>query len=209
MVKNYQDSMTRKTFAKLDECDVPDAPATDFADCAWLFRPNERKFSAKWTIRMGVREAAMIYRYARGQDCAEIGRCIGGSTIVLATAAESLYSVDICPVDDAALDRALIKMRLRHKVTLIEADSGDHDPIRYDFGFLFIDGDHTYDGVRDDFDNWAQYVAVGGHIAFHDMIQIPGVKPNSVMEYYAEVSKISWIKEVEQADSTVVFRRIQ
>jgi hypothetical protein len=35
--------------------------------------------------------------------------------------------------------------------------------------FLFIDGDHTYEGVRKDFDMYSPFVKKGGIIAFHDI----------------------------------------
>ena len=35
--------------------------------------------------------------------------------------------------------------------------------------FLFIDGDHTYKGVKNDFDVYSKYVKKGGLIAFHDI----------------------------------------
>ncbi|MGD0743610.1 MAG: class I SAM-dependent methyltransferase, partial [Verrucomicrobiota bacterium] len=35
--------------------------------------------------------------------------------------------------------------------------------------FLFIDGDHTYDGVRADFQNYSPLVSPNGMIAFHDV----------------------------------------
>lgn len=41
-----------------------------------------------------------------------------------------------------------------------------------DIDFLFIDGDHTYDGVKDDFDRYSSFVADGGLIAFHDIVEI-------------------------------------
>jgi predicted O-methyltransferase YrrM len=34
--------------------------------------------------------------------------------------------------------------------------------------FLFIDGDHTYDGVRRDFEEWTPHLAAGGSVALHD-----------------------------------------
>jgi predicted O-methyltransferase YrrM len=34
---------------------------------------------------------------------------------------------------------------------------------------LFIDGDHTLDGVRHDYEWYAPLVAPGGHVAFHDI----------------------------------------
>jgi len=35
--------------------------------------------------------------------------------------------------------------------------------------FLFIDGDHSYSGARDDFLGYRQFVREGGTIAFHDI----------------------------------------
>lgn len=35
--------------------------------------------------------------------------------------------------------------------------------------FIFIDGDHTYDGVKRDFELWSGIVRTGGYIAFHDI----------------------------------------
>lgn len=35
--------------------------------------------------------------------------------------------------------------------------------------FLFIDGDHTYEGVKDDFEHYKKYVKPGGWIGFHDI----------------------------------------
>jgi len=35
--------------------------------------------------------------------------------------------------------------------------------------FLFIDGDHTYDGVKTDFEMYSPLVKKGGLVAFHDI----------------------------------------
>jgi predicted O-methyltransferase YrrM len=34
--------------------------------------------------------------------------------------------------------------------------------------FVFIDGDHSYDGLRADWEGWSELVAPGGSIALHD-----------------------------------------
>lgn len=39
--------------------------------------------------------------------------------------------------------------------------------------FLFIDGDHTYEGVKQDFEMYGQFVKKGGVIAFHDIKDTP------------------------------------
>jgi len=36
--------------------------------------------------------------------------------------------------------------------------------------FMFIDGDHSYEGVKADFYNFKSLVKPGGHIAFHDIL---------------------------------------
>jgi cephalosporin hydroxylase len=40
--------------------------------------------------------------------------------------------------------------------------------------FLMVDGDHTYDGVRRDFELYSTLMAPGGLIAFHDVLPHPG-----------------------------------
>ena len=37
-----------------------------------------------------------------------------------------------------------------------------------DIDLLFIDGDHSYQGVKDDWDNFSPFVKVGGIVFFHD-----------------------------------------
>lgn len=37
--------------------------------------------------------------------------------------------------------------------------------------FLFIDGDHSYEGVKQDFEMYAKFVRKGGLIAFHDIVK--------------------------------------
>jgi predicted O-methyltransferase YrrM len=36
--------------------------------------------------------------------------------------------------------------------------------------FLFIDGDHSYEGVKKDFEIYSSLVRKGGIIAFHDIV---------------------------------------
>ena len=52
--------------------------------------------------------------------------------------------------------------------------------------FLFIDGDHTYEGVKKDFLIYSKFVRKGGLIAFHD---IRTVRPGcGVEEFWEELS---------------------
>ena len=44
--------------------------------------------------------------------------------------------------------------------------------------FLFIDGDHEYEGVKKDYNNYSKYVKKGGLIAFHDICLCYSEKKN-------------------------------
>lgn len=53
------------------------------------------------------------------------------------------------------------------------AEKWDGSPI----AMMFIDGDHSYEGVKLDVDSWSPYVKKGGHIYFHDADDTsPGVE---------------------------------
>lgn len=45
-----------------------------------------------------------------------------------------------------------------------------------DIDILHIDGDHSYDGVKRDFDNWSNAVMPGGIVMFHDINAFPSVR---------------------------------
>ena len=72
-------------------------------------------------------------------------------------------------------------VRVGQEIHLIRADS--HDPKTFEtvkeilgdrkVDFLFIDGDHTYEGVKRDFEMYSPLVREGGIIAFHDIVPHP------------------------------------
>lgn len=53
--------------------------------------------------------------------------------------------------------------------------------------FLFIDGDHTYDGVKMDFEMYSPLVRRGGLVAFHDIVTHPPEKKCDVDKFWREV----------------------
>jgi hypothetical protein len=71
------------------------------------------------------------------------------------------------------------------RLDLLRADS--HDPATVDrvrtllggekLDFLFIDGDHSYEGVRQDFESYSALVREGGLVGFHDIAAPPGGGP--------------------------------
>ena len=74
---------------------------------------------------------------------------------------------------------------------LLRADSHKRDTLEQvkailgvrEIDFLFIDGDHTYEGVKRDFEMYSPLVKKGGIVAFHDIVSHPP-------EIGCEVSKL-------------------
>ena len=54
-------------------------------------------------------------------------------------------------------------------------------------GFLFVDGDHTYRGVKMDFEMYAPLVKDGGIIAFHDIVPGPVERVGGVPRFWEEI----------------------
>jgi predicted O-methyltransferase YrrM len=88
-----------------------------------------------------------------------------------ATANQNLHLLRGNSHDAAMLDR--LKARLRGQ------------PV----DFLFIDGDHTYAGVKQDFEMYSPLVRKGGLIAFHDICAHPPELDCHVDEFWSEMKK--------------------
>ena len=103
-----------------------------------------------------------------------------------------VYGIDIN--HEITLDHPMLR-----KVNFIHAASNDAvknwtPPI----DVLFIDGDHTYEGVKDDWKNFSPFVKKGGVVYFHDCdITSPGV-----VQLFGEINKgwknkTLWIDEMD------------
>jgi predicted O-methyltransferase YrrM len=68
--------------------------------------------------------------------------------------------------------------------------------------FLFIDGDHTYEGVKMDFQMYNPLVKKGGLIAFHDIVEVPDADDVEVDLFWKEIKKEfkyeEWVEDWNQ-----------
>lgn len=150
-----------------------------FEDLAFLFSANQLHHAI---ISMNVHEASLMYRLAHGLRHAtivEIGRSKGGSTLLLAAAAGSgshVWSYDLHvkatagAASDDELRGALGRYGLGDRVTLVVGDSRTAAPPPRPCDLVLVDGDHSYDGVRADFEAWHPRVRTGGYMLFHDAV---------------------------------------
>lgn len=134
----------------------------------------------------------------------EIGTAHGGTLFALTQAAADdaiLVSVDL-PREGYRRTRAPLYRsfaRERQKVRLVRADSHRDETVaavrsaldgrRVDF--LLIDGDHSYEGVRRDFELYAPLVRDGGLIAFHDIVEGPPENVGGVPRFWREVRALA------------------
>jgi predicted O-methyltransferase YrrM len=61
------------------------------------------------------------------------------------------------------------KQGIQQKVVVVQGLSWDvHTQVPDELDFVFVDGDHSYEGVKKDFDTYATKLKSGGIIALHD-----------------------------------------
>lgn len=131
--------------------------------------------------------AALLARPPR--TVLEIGTAQGGVFWLLCRLAApdaTLISLDLPPLQrhsgGAPVDIDLQAMRQPGQ-TVHAVHASSHDPATLEtvrsllagrpLDLLFIDGDHTYDGVRQDYEMYAPLTRPGGTIAFHDIVDTP------------------------------------
>src|SRR2546421_8897369 len=116
-----------------------------FEDLTWLFTCDSRN---RGLIRQGFDEAALLWKAVKATsgNILEIGRNLAGSTVLLAAAAgpdREIYSIDKRSNEDRACKSYLARSEHKTRVHLLVADSRAPLP-NLRFGFLFVDGDHTF-----------------------------------------------------------------
>ena len=76
------------------------------------------------------------------------------------------------------------------------------------FDFVFIDGDHTYEGLQGDWTMWSPLVARNGIIALHDSVQPPGSAGAGSMRYFADViARDAGFETIETLHSLTILRK--
>jgi predicted O-methyltransferase YrrM len=142
---------------------------------------------APWQVASEIRGLLECVAAEPPRTVVEIGTSNGGSLFLFARIAAPdahLISVDLPrgPFGGgyarwrAPLYRSFA--RDRQDVELLRGDSHSRsmfDQVRQALAgraidFLFIDGDHSYDGVKQDFETYSTLVRPGGLIAFHDIV---------------------------------------
>lgn len=158
-------------------------------DLAFSFK-SMGVFIAPLQVRDEICQLSRLVADMKPMVVMEIGTAGGGTLYLFAKFSNQnahLVSVDLpggefgggYPASMAFLFRAFASQG--QKIALVRADSheqGTFEIVKDEVGggpidFLFVDGDHTYEGVKKDFEMYFPLIRKGGMIAFHDICSTP------------------------------------
>jgi predicted O-methyltransferase YrrM len=153
------------------------------------------------------------------QRVLEVGTARGGTLYLwtqAATAEATIVSVDLpqgdfggaYPVQKVPFYQSFA--RSGQRLHLLRKDSHDARTVaevRELFGkvqidFAFIDGDHTYEGVKADFLDYGPLVRPGGLIAFHDILPRPDMPSIQVDRFWQEIKTQYQTRELIGSDES-------
>jgi hypothetical protein len=161
-------------------------------------------------------EAIFLYELAAKveEGCiVEVGSYRGRSTAALAQGSMSssnspvfaiephepfqgYYGGNFGPEDRAAFFRAMLSTQSYKVVRLLNtvsetASAAWTQPV----GLLFIDGDHSYEGVKADFDSWARHMLPNATVVFDDSID-KDCGPNRLISELIQTKRLVQLKVV-------------
>jgi predicted O-methyltransferase YrrM len=168
-----------------------------------------QKIRSSWVISLKplqvkseIAELCRIVQEANPKTIVEIGSASGGTLFLFThvTCPERIISVDLpsgtfgggYPFWKIPLFKSLAK---KNVVQLIRADSHREETFGEitsllkgkEVDFLFIDGDHTYQGVKQDFQMYSPLVRKGGIVAFHDIVTHDSASDCEVDKFWNEI----------------------
>jgi cephalosporin hydroxylase len=151
-----------------------------------------------------LRELAAFGRFLRSRHVrtvVELGSERGGALWMwscVAAADALIVSVDL-------VQPRLLPSRGSQKVAFVQGDSQSSSTRRRveeilegrPIDFLFIDADHSYHGVRTDYEVFAPLVGAGGVVALHDILSPP---PSEVARFWGELKRSAGARTCEFMD---------
>ena len=192
---------------------------SDFAHLLWLFNsPRETRN----IIRLDLHEAGLLYKYAKqtwiepkklfhhtgkGNTILDIGRYWGGSTVLLAMATHNsdvnVVSVDVVTgCHDPDVDDWLNNYEEKDRID-IRVDNS-HAMENIPLSMLFVDGDHSYEGIKKDFIHHWNYL--NGDCLAHDYFDSTCV---GVTQFITEWIEEGYAEIIEQAGTMIALKKLK
>lgn len=169
----------------------------------------KQKIRSSWVVSLKplqvkseIAELCRIIQETNPKTIVEIGSASGGTLFLFAHVAcpKRIISVDLpsgtfgggYPFWKIPLFKSLAK---KNVIELVRADSHREETLSKirillkdkEVDFLFIDGDHTYQGVKQDFQMYSPLVRKSGIVAFHDIVKHDPTSPCEVDKFWSEI----------------------
>jgi predicted O-methyltransferase YrrM len=177
----------------------------NFEDLVWLFNCD---INNRGIIRQNFDEAALLWKAVKMSkgNILEIGRYEGGSTVLISTAAKEFLNRTVYSIDNAIYS---FSDRLElDNVVLINADSTKYN-FTIPFGFIFIDGDHSYEGVKADTQKHWNNLERDGLILYHNAVpDNKGYCAKGVSKFTHELVDNGYASFVQSAGSSLLVRKV-
>jgi cephalosporin hydroxylase len=153
-------------------------------------------------VKTEVMEFFRIIQELKPRIIVEVGSASGGMLFLFGhiTNPERMISIDLpsgsfgggYPFWKIPLFRSFGNKRV---IKLIRADSHSKETFcklktllnGNEVDFLFVDGDHTYDGVKQDFQMYSSLIRKGGIVAFHDIVKHDQTTNCEVHRFWEEI----------------------
>ncbi len=182
----YQKSLDQIEARKQSESGLDDV-----LDTVLNIRPGYRPYEiSAIQLRDEIKSLANLIKEDEPQTVLEIGTASGGTLYIWSRYLDSvsrLVSLDLpggrfgggYNKKKIGLFREFAPEKEMHFVRDNSHEQSTFDAVSDiidEVDFLFIDGDHTYDGVKQDFEMYSELVSQGGTVCLHDIVEHPDDK---------------------------------
>lgn len=152
----------------------------DILDTVLEVKPGEPFEVEAVQLRDEIKQLAELLKEEDPDEIVEIGTLRGGTFYIWSRyieSADKIVSVDLPGKAIKSMrDRLLKEFSTSKEISVVRGNSHSEETFGEvkdevdEVDFLLIDGDHSYEGVKTDFEMYKEIVSDGGMIAFHDIV---------------------------------------
>ncbi len=195
----------RYAFRRLEEYHSRSHTIEEVVDWAMNFGGSGYMRVKTLQIPYEIQQLAMAVQQLEPKIILEIGTASGGTSLIWShIASERVISCDLQDMThQAPLFTRFPPPGSQCQVTLLSGNSHStefREQVRRELGgvevdFLFIDGDHTEQGVAADYMDYKEFVRPGGLIGFHDIVKKQPLPTNQVYYLWEKLKPLAKVEE--------------